>query len=633
MPFGITQDQINESMTELQAMDEEERGQYLEEESDHIDDGHLVEFVEQCVREDYNSSRERRRLDETLWEAHENKMREMDQKEAWQAKIVLNDPFATVYQAKALIRKSVTDRPDYFSIKAQDDLDEPAKAKALFWQDSLRFWAKQAEMEKLLPDMAEMSLAIGISLGAKISWVTDDFGKHHLRMTPILPWKIYRDPDAKGRQPQSGLYCIHEEWIDWHKLVEGEKQGLYINISQVLRTDPAEFGLTQDERRRREGRTYTRHEFRKAVLVREFYGDILDHNSELVMSKMRFMVANRTLIMQPTPSPFPRLRWPIHQFSALPSLVNFHGYSIIEGVLKMWRLRNNLLSITSDNLSFKLNTAYEVDHHKLLNPADTEIYPGALKFKKANVQGNVYEPIKHDFDAERILPILWNLTGAQFEKGSFVTELIQGGFGQRRDTTAREVEIKTQQALGVFDSIGKDVEYGLIGAIKMMQEVLALLWDPTDGSAYRRIAEEHQGFLMELERMDQAQRLDALVLDADVRIRGVSLILERASFLERIRDAIATTDNPRFTNFVKDYELIQRYFDTLDFPEVVLTEKELELQQQLQQEAELRQLLAGGAEGTQPEANGTGVPSTTKRAPSASPPKPSPSPQQPAGVA
>lgn len=573
MAFNISQDQIQDTMAALEAMTDEERAHAFQDEVDDVQDGHLVEYVEQCVKEARDSTKARRDLDEVLWEAHETKMREMDQKDAWQSKIVLNEPFAAVYQAKTIVRKSVADRPDYFDAVARDPQDPLSVMKAKFWKDSLKYWGKEAGLQVIIPDMAEMAFAIGISLGVKAVWVTDDFGRDHLRCVRIRPWNLYRDPDAQPRDAQSGLYLVQEEWVDYHKLLEAEAKGIYTGVRDVMRDDAPNHSNSKEEQRRREGMVHSRHDYRKAVLVREFYGDVLDHNGELVLSKVRMVVANRTVILKPTPSPFPRLRWPIHQFSILPSLINFHGYSIIEGVLKMWKLRNNVLSITADNLNFLLNSAYEVDISKLVNPADTEIYPGALKYRKAGASsGPAYQPIGKPGDL-RDLQVLWGLTGNQFQNGSFVTELMQGQLG-RRDVTKGEVEIKTQQALGVFDSIGKDVEFGGVALLQQVQEIIALMWDPTDHPSYQMIAKRNNEFLSIIERMSPEERTEALALDADISIRGVSVLLERANLLERYRDAMEITENTRFAPLVKDDDLLRRYFDALDLPDVILSEDE-----------------------------------------------------------
>ena len=571
-------------MAELEAMTDEERNDLFQKESEKVSEGHLVEYVEQCVKESKDDTRARRDLDKVLWDAHETKMQEMDQKDAWQSKIVLNEPFAAVYQAKTIVRKSVSDRPDYFHVTARNTQDQLAVMKAKFWQDSLRYWGKEAGLQTLFPDMAEMAFAIGISLGAKAVWVTDSFGRDHLRFVRILPWNLHRDPDALPRDAQSGLYLVHEEWMDYHKLLEAEAQGVYQNVREAGMDNASEYSITKEEEHRRKGNLHSRHNFRKAVLVREFYGDVLDHNGELVLSKVRMVIANRTVILPPTPSPFPTLRWPIHQFSVLPSLTNFHGYSIIEGVLKMWKLRNNVLSITTDNLNFILNSAYEVDINKLIDAADTEIYPGALKYRKASASpGPAYIPIRKSGDLKD-LQVIWGLTGNQFQNGSFVTELVQGQVGGRKNITKGEVEIKTQQALGVFDSIGKDVEFGEIDQLKQMQEIIALMWDPTDHPSYRKIAQDHSEFLAMLERMSPDERIEALALDADIKIRGVSVLLERANLLERYRDAMEVTENPRFAMYVKNEELVRRYFDALNIPDVLYSEEEIE---QAEQQAQL----------------------------------------------
>jgi hypothetical protein len=215
-------------------------------------------------------------------------------------------------------------------------------------------------------------------------------------MVRIEPWKLRRDSDAISREPQSGLYCIHQDWIDYHVLLEGEKQGQYVNVRNCLHDKGDEGSFDRRQERKRRGLVDHTNKFRPQVFVREFWGGVLDHNGELIHPNCRFTVANRTVISRPIETNFPKIRWPIHQFAVLPHMRNFHGYSLIEGMLKMWKFRNNIISMTADKLSFLLNGCYEVDEGKLVNPADKELYPGCTKAKKFNTTGPAYTAIKQD---------------------------------------------------------------------------------------------------------------------------------------------------------------------------------------------------------------------------------------------
>ena len=574
--FGVTDAELYAQLEDVRELDEEDREGEFEEATQALSDGHLVEYAEECVRHTDQVEGDRMKMDEQLWDAHENKMREMSEKEDWQAKITTNEPFQTATQAKMLVRKAIVDRPEWFSMTTELKDDPSVVAKTAFWQDSARYWAKKAKLTQMFPDMTEMSFAVGISMAAKAVWFADQDGNEGLRMVKIEPWKIKSDVDKISREPQSGLYCVHQEWIDYHVLLEGEKKGDYINVRNCLHDKSDEGSMDRRGERKKRGLVDYSNKFRPQVFVREFWGGVLDHNGELVYPNVRFTVANRTLISRPVETNFPKIRWPIHQFAALPHVRNFHGYSLMDGALKMWKFRNNLLSMTADKLSFLLNGCYEVDEGKLVNPADKELYPGCTKAKKPNAQGQAYVAIKMDTDFLPVVEQMMARSGNLFQNSVFVTELLKGETGERKDITKGEVEIKTQQAMGVFEGIGRDVEYGAESFIEMIQDVLTTYWDPVDSPSYLQIlGEKHRPIIEQITMLSPDQRVQYMRQDTDIEVRGVSLMFRKSELIDRMMNMVKITESPRFINYAKDDVLIRKMADSLDATETIKTEDEL----------------------------------------------------------
>lgn len=582
MAFGIEQEQTDDALAELAEMSDDELEEFLASRSSGVTDGHLVELCEAYVDQAQEENRDRHKLDDILWEAHENKQREHEQKEDWQARLTTNEPFQTAIQAKALVREAVVDKPEWFYLDVPDSPDKLPKLKGAFWKDTLKYWTKKAKLPEKYADMTEMAFAVGMSHGLKAIWRVNDDGTEALRLKMIEPWKLWSDPDAAPRDPQSGLFKVHEEYIDYHELVEAGKQGRYVNIDRILQEPSDDYPMDQAKDRKKRGLgSWSRNRFRKQVRVREVWGDVLDHNGEMAIPNVRFTVANRTVIKRPTATIFPTLRWPIHQFAALPHLTNFHGVSLIEGMLKMWKLRNNLLCQTADNLNFILNTAYEVDSHKLVNPADTEIYPGAFKHIKANVTGPVYRPIESNKDFLPVVEQLLSITGNLYQNGVFVTELLKGEIGDRKDITLGEVQIKTQQGLGVFRSISKDVEGGGVQALEMIQEVLTTFWDPTDHPSYADVlGPKHTLILSFLQGLAPEDRIALMKQETEISIRGVSQLLQKAEILDRTLNWMKITADPRYAGYVKDYEVLQRSADQLDMTSTIKTPEDLQQEMQ-----------------------------------------------------
>jgi len=625
--FGQTDAALAAAIEELQDLPDEELEELFADQTDDIPDGHLVEYVEECVRHTESVYKDRIKLEEQLWDAHEGKMRELQLKEDWQAKITTNEPFQTAIQAKMLVRKAIVDRPDWINVTTELEEDPMVMAKVDFWQDALRWWAKRVKLTHTFPDLTEMAFSVGTSMALKGIWSVDENGIEGLKTIKIEPWKIRRDVDAMSREPQSGLFLVHQDWVDYYTLLDGEEKGYYQNVRNCLRDKGDEGTWTRQKERRQRGLVDYSNRFRPQVFVREFWGGVLDHNGEMRFPKCRFTVANRTVIAKPKPVKFPRIKWPIHQFAAIPHLRNFHGYSLNEGMLKMWKFRCNLLSMTADKLSFVLNGAYEVDEGKLLNPADKELFPGCTKPMKFGMR-DAYRLIPTDKDFLPIVEQLMALTGNLYQNGVFVTELLKGETGERKDITKGEVQIKTQQAMGVFEGIGRDVEYGGEQCIEMFQDILTTYWDPWDSPSYIQVlGRKHERLLGFIAMMSPEDRIEALKQETDIEIRGVSIMFQKSELIDRLINMVKLTESPRFAPYSKDDVLIRKMADALDASETIRSEDEMQLmQQQQQQEMLLNSLLLGGQNNP-----GTATPTGQPTAAPAQKPAPQPgaAPSQP----
>lgn len=607
MSFGITDAELMAQIEELRDLPDEEIDQLFDDETNELSDGHLVEYLEECVKHCERTEDKRMKLDEMLWNAHEGEMPELNQKEDWQAKMTTNEPFQTVIQAKMLVRKAIVDQPEWINATTEQTDNPYAMAKADFWQDSLRWWMTRTKATHSFPDMTEMAFAIGTSLAMKGIWSKDSNGIEGLRWARLMPWQIRRDPEAMSRDAQSGLFCIHQDYVPYHVLLEGEKKGFYENVRGSLRDKGDEGSWDRRSDQRKRGLVDYSHRFNPQVFVREFWGGVLDHNGELVYPNVRFTVANRTVIKRPVPTKFARIRWPIYQFSALPHLRNFHGYSLIEGMLKMWKFRCNLLSMTVDKLNFIMNGAYEVDTSKLLDPQDTELYPGCTKKKKAGAQGSAYNEIPISGDFLQVFQAMMAETGNLFQNGVFVTELLKGESGDRKNITKGEVEIKTQQAMGVFEGIGRDVEYGAEGWIEMAQDILTTYWDPNDNPSYLQVlGVKHQALLEQISMLSPEERMKAVREDTEIKIRGVSLLFAKSALVDRLINMVKITDSPRFQPFSKDDVLIRKLGDTMDVSEAIKSEEEMQAEM-AQKQAEMA-AMAGQGMPASPEVMGGGAP-------------------------
>lgn len=201
-----------------------------------------------------------------------------------------------------------------------------------------------------------------------------------------------------------------------------------------------------------------------------------------------------------------------------------------------------------------------------------------------------------------------------WEEGSFVTQSLKG-IQPEQQRTLGELKMNQESSLGVFDSIGKDTEQGGVDLAWTTTEVLVTFWDdrdmPTLLDVFGQGSEELglmqlTGFLMPEARMKQ------LMLNTDIKIQGISRLIDRSDIIDKLNMMIMTGDNPRFTMYMKDYDICKRLAAELTMDELVYTEEEMQMQQaQIMEDALARQdaeMAAGGQPGAEPPAPGGAAP-------------------------
>ena len=152
------------------------------------------------------------------------------------------------------------------------------------------------------------------------------------------------------------------------------------------------------------------------------------------------------------------------------------------------------------------------------------------------------------------------------------------GITQEQEQTLGQSEMKLNASQGVFDSIGTDIEGGGVDTIMAIREVLDTFWDPNDTPAMAQVfgRNSQELALMQLAGflMPEARR-EALAANAEVKVTGISRLIQRSDLIERMKFFIATGDSPRFAMFNKDYDIYKRLADELKMGDLIMTEDDL----------------------------------------------------------
>lgn len=526
---------------------------------------HFVEFCMESKKESERSTQDIRDLWGDTWEAYCNKM-DFGDKEDWQSKVVTDKPFVSVQQAKAIVRKAL-ENPDYFTISgvnlAGKQVEGFIKAVLDFHLDEQR-----ANFKLHATDATEMGFITGQSMEIIPQW--DEYSG--LQLTLVPPWHIFRDPDAIRRNPWSGMYWIHREWVDLWELVEGHKQKIFnANVHKVEPTDNYSSDKFKDLEKK--NIIWNRNKFRKNAEVYEFWGVVLGPKGELLLPNATFTIAGRQLIRDPRPNPYVKIRWPGVSFSPFAHLLRFEGRGFLEGILTLWWLHNNMISLHADAANWAVNRIKEIDPSLAKFATNLELQPGSIIEKKAGVAGPVVTEIGADAKNPDMIPI-FGYYDQLYENGSMINQFVQGSAGTRSDITKGEVEIKTQMSLGIFDSVGSDTEAGLVQAMQAIHEVIILNWGSAD--ILMAMGDEFPMEATALAQMDKKQKIAFLRQNAIIRISGISAQLKQAQMLERLQALIKRLESPMWAKYTLPYKMLKAFtkligYDRADF---IVTEEQ-----------------------------------------------------------
>ena len=601
---ALVRTEISRILQELQGLDVPD-AQEIEERTDAAgayateNPKHYVDYVEECCRTTATALRDVRHLQRRCWEVYqEAEPPNYQAKQDWQSRAVLPKPYAAVQFAVAMVQAAFS--PQFLSIK-----NEPDDAINLFWTKMMerQLDEQHANFIVRFTDASEMGFAVGQSMEMIPIW---DAAKNALTYSLVEPWKIDRDPNALNRDPQSGMYWIHSEWMDYHVLRAGEKAGRYVNTAGLQQEAQRETSgnnqlLHQTDQARLRNYTHQRNKYRSAILTREFWGTVLAPNGEELLPSATYTVAGTRLISPPGPAPYSTLRWPGIGFSPLPHLLRFEGRSLLQSVVSLWYLMCNLLSLHADYQNWIVNPMREVNTQALVDKDDIDPYPGKVYQVMNTLSGQqaVRNVDQRFISGDIMANEQWY--DQVFQRGTMVTDTVQGLPGYRAEITAREAAQHLAQSRSAFTKMGMNEDVGAVQAILAGMETIRL--DATRQTILEAFPQEQ---LVEMfgDRGDGQPKIfddtsptgvTLPPLRGTLHVSGLQTLLQEAEELAAIQQLIVPmATHPVFGSYVRPYNVVKAVEAraNLEDEDLIIDEKAAEqlMQQQSQRAEEMSQM-------------------------------------------
>ncbi|MFH1952573.1 MAG: hypothetical protein ABIL06_13250 [Pseudomonadota bacterium] len=543
---------------------------------------HFVDYAMDCIKQSTEAMKDIRAVQNDCWNVYnENEPLSYTDKDEWQSRIIVPKPHQAVQYGAAAVKKAFT--PKFLSIgNAQN------KTAADFWQKVMeqQLNEQHSKFSLMFTDAVTMSLAVGISQEMIPRWT---YGKG-LEFSLVEPWKIHRDPDALSRDSQSGMFWIHQEWLDYFVLKQGEQAGKYFDVKRVKEVsgeDPDDPFLTKEAIRARKEQIWDdRSKFRKLILTSEFWGIVLSPNGEVLLPRATYTIAGGRVIQKPKTSPYRKLRWPGIAFSPLPDILRFGGRGLLEGVLTVWEAMNNIMCLHQDYLQWVVNPPTEINVDGLVDPEDVEMWPGKNYLTRDTVSGQ--QVVRSVQRRSRTNDVLSNMQyyDQQFQRGSFVTDAVQGLPGYRQDMTYREAAMNLDQAMGVYGLMGSNIEAGAIDALVAAQEIVEMNAGFMD--YVRAVGEEvllEAGIMPNPETDSGVSGIPSM--DGTFHVSGIQALMRNAETIQAIKEVILPLANdPRMGQYIKPYatlKALEERYNLTDEGIIVEAEEAQQIDQQQQQ--------------------------------------------------
>jgi hypothetical protein len=550
---------------------------------------HFVDYCHDCINTSRRATEKIRQMQKECFSVYnEEAPPNYAKKESWQSRVITPKPHGAVQFAMAAVRKAFS--TDFLSI--ENEINKPA---AEFWEKLAKHQLNRnhANFPIQFTDATGMSFAIGQSLEMIPVWRPGRGLKYIL----TEPWKISRDPDAISRHPQSGMYWIHREYIDYYVLKEGEKSGKYFGVDRVKdlisETAKEDINLSKEEIARKKEMVWHRSKYRKMPLISEFWGTVLDSKANLLLPSCTYTIAEKFVIGLPKRSPYKTLRWPGISFSPLPHFLRYDGRGLLQGVKSLWYYMCNLMTLHIDNLNWVVNPQTEYDLSAFIDQEDIDNIPGKQYLTRGTVSGN--QAVRTVDRKNTTSEVLANMQyGDQlFDAGTFVTPPIQGLPGHRSRITAKEVAQNLEQSMTVFALIAKNIEDGAIQAIEAgaetieanigIEELLELFPMKT-----------LEGLVIPDEESPTGIRLPEL--GGSYHVSGISAVMRDIEIIKNITETVIPMCTPGsvFLPYLKPYNIIKSVETRLNLKDegIVVDEEtaaKIDMTQQVQQEREIEQ--------------------------------------------
>lgn len=518
---------------------------------------------------------------------------DFNDKAPWQSKLMFSKAFAAVKQATANIFRLLMSSEQWVTV-------EPGEAKpgldtiAPYIEKAVLQLANTANTRSELRDSLDFGFGIGLGV-IKGEWrysdrtyISLEQGRDgtsetpqnptlqpqtrqegHLEVSSVDPFHMWFGPRTKGRRDID--YSIEESYADLPAL---KAQKGFTNLDKLTGSTMESSDITRSYDKARKDKRDAPETQRKSVHMLEFYGDLVDPESnEIVEKNQHVVIGNRKEVIKHEDNPYWDGLPPYIIYSPLVVAGRFPGQGIIEMALSVLGETNKLGQQMADFMSFAVVPMLEVEAQALENPdgdLQTGVQPGKVFYRRAGAQQAV-SPVQMPAMPNAAFNFQLELD-KETQRSTFISETVQGLTDAKGETTATEINATQQQSSVLISDIGLSLEDNLLAPLA------ELIWSrafqfidstskPTWTELIGNVGEVPIGTI--LDQMPREQRIPLIQGRYNFTAHGLSRAIQRNQNRSNLLGFLQTVaqGGPTFMPLLNMPEIFMRIFETYHLPE------------------------------------------------------------------
>jgi hypothetical protein len=539
-------------------------------------------------------------------------------KGTWQSNVNVPKPKQAVDTAAARIIDALFQNEDFFDIlpfKRDQDIKTTMAKSSVKWQlwkadgrNAIETSVKDAlicgcgfmkvyfDQEMESKSIVENDTSDPFARGPKFAFKDVEELKSQLRLEPLLATDVWLDPSGRGDYV---IQRIKRRLSDVWALAKDQKDADgNVSIPRVYDPEVVErlrAGLG-DQRSATESaviRRDTPHlQDDQSVDVYEFWGTLRDPKNGVVLFKNVLMtVAEKQFtIRMPIVNPYRHKKLPFIMFAPEESPHQVYGTGMLFASLRLHDAGNRHFNVVLDKAMLQVPMV-EIDPLAARNPEElmgdkANVYPGKT-FTRKSGDRQIFYPVE---GFPPVTPEDLSFLGqiwSYYDIGTSVTEFATGQTQTNNRKTKEEVENRTQAAQQTFNSVARHIESNALSPLLKLIYYLTIQYvsDYEDETLMQMFTDDPQAadYVQSIKGMGDEERWQAMYLDAEFRVTGISLSITRQDRLGRISGFMKfLSANPQLMQLVSARGLVRDGLLLFDLSKDLLLQNEDALTQAIE---------------------------------------------------